>query len=419
LSAISPPARLYVKADADRGLKAMSAEAARQPPEKTLMKALDVLFVISALGIGGSERQLALLAGRLTRLGMKIAVYSFLDGPVRGQLESDGVEVMCAPRELQSAGGIATAATDLYRVMRRRRPRIAHFFLPAAYLVGAPLALLARVPLRVMSRRSLNVYQRGWLVRGIECAYHRTMHAVLGNSRGVVRELRNENVPRERLGLIYNGIDVPGVFDRGEARTRLGVPAEALVMIIVANLIPYKGHADLLDALSLAAPRLPQGWRLLVVGRDDGIGDNLRAQAQRAGLQDNIVFLGARDDVPSLLAATDIDILCSHEEGFANAVLEGMAAGLPMIVTRVGGNAEAARDGETGLVVEPRDPASLAAAIVRLAGDPALRGRMGAAGRRRVHEEFDVDRFVRSHAALYAALQAGKRPADVLDIAVD
>jgi len=397
----------------------MSAEAARQPPEKTPLKPLDVLFVISALGIGGSERQLALLAGRLTRLGMKVAVYSFLDGPVRGQLESDGVEVMCAPRELQSAGGIATAATDLYRVMRRRRPRIAHFFLPAAYLVGAPLALLARVPLRVMSRRSLNVYQRGWLVRAIERAYHRTMHAVLGNSRGVVQELRNENVPLERLGLIYNGIDVPAAFDRGEERTRLGMPADALVMSIVANLIPYKGHADLLEALSLAAPRLPQGWRLLVVGRDDGIGGNLRAQAQRAGLQDNIAFLGARDDVPSLLAASDIGILCSHEEGFSNAVLEGMAAGLPMIVTRVGGNAEATRDGETGLVVEPRDPKGLATAILRLAGHQALRARMGAAGRQRVHEQFGVDRFVRSHAALYAALEADKRPADVPDIAVD
>jgi glycosyltransferase involved in cell wall biosynthesis len=419
LSAISPLARLYVKADADRGVKAMSAEAARQPPEKTPLKPLDVLFVISALGIGGSERQLALLAGRLTRLGMKVAVYSFLDGPVRGQLESDGVEVMCAPRELQSAGGIATAATDLYRVMRRRRPRIAHFFLPAAYLVGAPLALLARVPLRVMSRRSLNVYQRGWPVRAIECAYHRTMHAVLGNSRGVVRELLQENVPRERLGLIYNGIDAPGAFHRDEVRANLGLLPGALVMTIVANLIPYKGHGDLLDALSIAAPRLPQGWRLLVVGRDEGIGDNLRARAQRASLEDNIAFLGTRDDVPSLLAASDVGILCSHEEGFANAVLEGMAAGLPMIVTRVGGNTEATRDGETGLVVEPRDPESLATAILRLAGDPALRAHMGAAGCQRVHEEFGVDHFVRSHAALYAALQAGKRPADVPEIAVD
>jgi len=397
----------------------MSAEATQQPARKPIEQPLDVLFVISALGVGGSERQLALLAGRLTRLNMNVAVYSFLDGPVRVQLESAGVEVLCAPRALQGVGSIAAATSDLFRIMRRRRPRVAHFFLPAAYLVGAPIAVLARVPLRVMSRRSLNAYQRGWLVRAIECAYHRTMHAVLGNSRSVVEELRREKVPRERLGLIYNGIDAPDVVQRNEARAQLGLPADALVMTIVANLIPYKGHGDLVDALAVAAPRLPSGWRLLVIGRDDGIGDTLRAQAQRAGLSENVLFLGGRDDVPSLLAASDAGILCSHEEGFANAVLEGMAAGLPMIVTRVGGNAEAVRDGETGVVVEPRDPKGLADAIVRLAGDAALRARMGAAGRRRVHDEFGVERFVRNHASLYAALQAGKRPADVADIAVD
>lgn len=379
----------------------------------------DVLFVISDLGVGGSERQLAMLAAALGQADMAVAVYSLLDGPMRAQLERSGIEVALAPRGIAGPSNVAAAAVDLFRFMRRRRPRIVHFFLPAAYLIGAPMAWLARVPLRVMSRRSLNTYQRSGAVRTIERVLHKTMHAVLGNSRGVVAQLKQEGVVPARLGLIYNGVDAGlSALARDESRARLGLSAGALAMSIVANLIPYKGHADLVDALARAAPSLPADWRLLVVGRDDGIGEALRAQAQRLGLKDNIMFLGARDDVPSILAASDIGILCSHEEGFSNAILESMAEGLPMIVTRVGGNAEAVLDGETGLVVAPRDSESLAAAVARLAQDAALRARMGAAGRRRVSEQFGVERFVRSHRALYDALRAGRRPGDVPEIAV-
>jgi glycosyltransferase involved in cell wall biosynthesis len=213
--------------------------------------------------------------------------------------------------------------------MLRRSPRIVHFFLPAAYLVGAPVALLSRVPIRILSRRSLNNYQRYAVIRAIERCWHRAMHAVLGNSRGVIDQLKMEEVAPDCLGLIYNGID-DRRFARGEtreaSRARIDLPPNAMVMSVVANLIPYKGHRDLIDALAYAAPRMPAGWRLLVVGRDDGIGPVLREQTQRHGLEENIIFLGSRDDITTILTASDMSILCSHEEGFSNAILEAMAA---------------------------------------------------------------------------------------------
>ena len=379
---------------------------------------IDVLFIITALGVGGSERQLTMLASALPRADFKVAVYAFQDGPVRAELEAADVEVMLAPWAGEGHPfGVPKIALDLFRIMRRRRPRIVHFFLPAAYLVGAPMAVLAGVPLRVMSRRSLNNYQRYATLRGFERCCHRAMHAILGNSRSVINELREEGVSPERLGLIYNGIDVQtSPIERGAARAGLGLSSPGLVMSVIANLIPYKGHSDLIDALAQAAPHLPAGWRLLVVGRDDGIGETLREQAGHLGLADHILFMGPRDDVAAILAASDIGILCSHEEGFSNAVLEGMAARLPMVVTRVGGNAEAVIDGETGIVVPPRAPAELAAGILRLATDPDLRARFGAAGRHRVEKEFRVDRFVQAHCALYRALQAGRSPADIPEL---
>lgn len=386
--------------------------------EQQQARPLDILFVISGLRVGGTERQLLLLASALAKSGTKVAVYSFLDGPIRQQIARHGVEVVGPSKGLNGPFSIAIAAFALFAFMRRRRPRIAHFFLPAAYLIGAPLAVLARVRVRVMSRRSLNNYQRGIFVRSAERMMHQTMQAVLGNSRSVVSQLRDEGVAAEHLALIYNGIDSARVVSsRGDARAALSLPADSLVMCIVANLIPYKGHTDLIAALAQAAPKLPADWKLLVVGRDDGVGPGLSTQVRDLGLSGHVVFMGAREDVGTILSASDIGLLTSHEEGFSNAILEGMAAGLPMIVTSAGGNAEAVLHEETGIVVPVRDIERLAAAIVRLAGDASLRARLGVAGRERATRHFGVERFVRDHQALYDALLGGRRPIDVPELA--
>jgi glycosyltransferase involved in cell wall biosynthesis len=268
------------------------------------------------------------------------------------------------------------------------------------------------LPVRVMSRRSLNVYSqnRHW-VREIEIKLHRTMSAILGNSLSVVRELHGvEYVPSDRLGLLYNGIDA-AVFHRPELReaerAALSLSPATVAMITVGNLIPYKGHADLIEALRLSAGKLPADWRLFIVGRDDGIGEALRRQAAAAGLGDRIVFLGERRDIGELLSACDIGLLCSHQEGFSNAVLEGMAAGLPMIVTDVGGNREAVADNECGFVVPAHDPARLGQAIVTVSGDAALRARFGAAGRARLLEKFSIEQCVAKYDRFYRAMRSG------------
>jgi glycosyltransferase involved in cell wall biosynthesis len=389
-------------------------------------KELNILFVISGLTVGGSERQLVLLASALARTGMDVAVYSFVDGPVRATLQSNGVEVVLAP-----GGGVATTmraftpitALHLFWVMLRRRPRIVHFFLPGAYLVGAPAAILANIPVRVMSRRSLNNYQQGNPLSAlIERKLHPAMTAVLGNSRRVIEQLGTlERVPQEKLVLIYNGVKVAPAANeaRSSVRSSLDIAEDALVLIVVANLIPYKGHRDLIEALGQVASRLSAGWRLLVVGRDDGIGRDLTALALSKGIATNVMFLGARDDVGDLLAAADVNLLTSHQEGFPNAVLEGMAAQLPSIVTDVGGNSEAIVDGQCGLVAPPHQPDRLAAAIERLAGDRVLRLAMGKNALARCREKFSIESCIARHQELYAALLAGRNPSEIASIHLD
>jgi len=227
-------------------------------------------------------------------------------------------------------------------------------------------------------------------------------------------------VPDDRLGLIYNGIDLASDSDaRGAARATLDVADDALVLVTVANLIAYKGHADLLAALAAINDSLPAGWCLLCAGRDDGYGAELSKIAVSLGIRDHVRWLGERTDVPALLTCADIGILCSHQEGFANSVLEGMAAELPMIVTGVGGNREAVEDGVSGSVVPAHDPHTLGEAIAALARDPGLRTTMGAAGRRRVAEAFSLDACVGRYMRLYGALSAGNDAAVAAMIETD
>jgi glycosyltransferase involved in cell wall biosynthesis len=387
---------------------------------------LDVLFVITDLQVGGSERQLALLASALAKGGMVISVYSFVDGPVRATLQQSGIEVVLAPGSGRATTGrrfSPVTALHLFWFVLMRRPQIMQFLLPAAYLVGAPAAVLARIPVRIMSRRSLNNYQHHRpLAALIERRLHSVMTAVLGNSRRVIEQLQTlEQVSREKLGLIYNGVAFAEVASDARPRIRasLGLAEDALVFIIVANLIPYKGHHDLIEAFGRVASRLPQGWRLLIVGRDDGIGQDLDALVRSLGIAPNVRFLGARDDVRNLLAASDVNLLSSHEEGFSNTVLEGMAAQLPSIVTDVGGNSEAIVHGQCGLVVPPRQPDRFAAAIERLAGDAGLRLAMGKSALARARRDFSLEACVARHRDLYAALLAGRKPCEIASVRVD
>lgn len=391
-----------------------------------------ILFVIGDLDVGGTENHLVQILPRLARRGIRPLVYTLTrKSGLASDLEASGIEVIAPPlgsvarsmpRSIRRALVLPVMAASLWSLMRRRRPEAVHFFRPEAYLVGGVCAILAGLPVRVMSRRSLNDYQRGHpVLLRLERRLHRYMSAVLGNSRAVVAQLVDEGVPRERLGLIYNGIE-PERFERArpreEVRTGLGVDVASLVLTTVANLIPYKGHDDLIEALARISPKLPEGWVLLCVGRDDGIGPALRARARALGLDGNVRWLGERHDVPELLLASDIGILASHQEGFSNSVLEGMAAGLSMIVTDAGGNAEAVAHDMCGLVVPPRDPEAMGKAILDLAYDPARRQRLGQGGRRRVAEEFSLESCVSRYERLYRALcDGGKVPVSEILVA--
>jgi len=287
-----------------------------------------IAIVIGSLEVGGAERQLVEIATRLDPARWHLDIIPLAGrAPLALPLEALGINVITPPgNALPRPMRAVAVAVWLWLWLLRFRPSIVHTILPEAYLVGGLAALAAGLQRVAMSRRSLNLYQRKRpALARLERWLHGRTALVVANSQAIATELRAEGVPADCLAVIHNGVDAErfctDLAARRAVRDELGIASDALVLVIVANLIPYKGHDDLLQALAAKRDILPAGWRLLSIGRDDGIGSLLVGQADALGIAGNVVFLGPRGDVDLLLAASDIALSFSHEEGFPIAFL--------------------------------------------------------------------------------------------------
>lgn len=414
---MSIPARKHTKAWIKK-IKSKSADSNK----------LKILYVIGSLEVGGAEKHLVKIARNLRQRQWKPEVFSFKpNGPLLPDLEKCGIPVHSPgllPTSfawlsqklsvLHSLSRLIFDTRALFLVIQKGRPDVIHFYLPGAYVVGGFTTLFARNPIRIMSRRSLNHYQKKNNMYGFaERLLHPWMHFITGNSKAVLRDLRSEGVSSEKLRWIPNGVETQSIRPSSAKRFRRReneIFDSSLVLLMIANLIPYKGHTDLVDALALAKGGLPLDWKLCLLGRDDGLKKKLEEKIRQNGLGQHVRFAGSVSDVRPFLACADLGLLCSHEEGFSNALLEYMAAGLPVIATRVGGNPEAVVHGKTGLLVPPRDPPAMAKAIVRLT-NAKIRRRMGKAGRERVVKYYSQRACVQHYEQLYReALRQKQKP---------
>ena len=381
-----------------------------------------IMMVTTALNRGGTELHLASLIPRLIQEGFDISVSAISGGgPIAKTLRDDGIRLVLPegqkadmPVKRSYQGRPIAGVRALVRDLKQRPVDILHSFLPLGYLAGSLASYLSNTPKHIMSRRSENAYQNRYPgIARLEKFLHGRAHYLLGNSKRVVRDLMAEGAPGRKVGLLYNGVKFSafqGAFDRDEERRSLDISGDALVMIMVANLISYKGHIDLLDGLNQIKDKLPDGWVLQIVGRDDGLGAGFQTHARGLGINDHIRWVGASTDVARLLRVSDIGVLVSHEEGFSNVVLEGLASGLAMVVSDVGGNGEAVLDGEQGIVVAAHAPDQIAAAILKLVENPDLREKFGRSGQIRAQEFFSLEACVENYCRLYDAVLAGQTP---------
>jgi glycosyltransferase involved in cell wall biosynthesis len=366
---------------------------------------LRIVLSIGSLQVGGTESQLVKLAGRLAARGHDVHVVAVrCGGPYEEELRALGIPTRvfaygglrlrddAGRRSARVLLGEVRKLLALWRHLRDLRADVCHGFLFTCYTHVLPLAWAAGVPARVNGRRGASPpTPTGALRTLLDFLGHRSSSLYVTNSRALAAELVDEEkVPAGRIEVIANGVELPEKTADPSRRPARG--------IVVANLIAYKGHADLVEALTLLdTPPL-----LCLVGEGPE-RERLTALVRARGLEHVVTLAGAVPDARALLADYQFAVLPSHTEGLPNAVLEAMAAGLPVVATSVGGVSDVLADGVAGLLVPPRDPAALATAIERLAGDPDLRCALGAAGRRAA-ARLSVDDCAARHEAVYRTL---------------
>ena len=365
-----------------------------------------------------------LLARRLDPDAFEVSLaagpYAGEEGSLLEEMDRDGIEVELLPslRRSPHPGRDLRAVMELRRLLKRRRPQLVHthgskpkLLLPWAARGWRALVRVAHIhgwewhPARSAALRSLFAAGSRMGVASYD-ALVTTSEAlrVQGLERGVGRP--------DQYEVIRPGIDLARFSPDGRdearhaIRAELGLPGDAVVVASVMRLGPQKAPLDLVSAADLVLSRR-EDVRFLIVGGGPLAGAVRRAVVAR-GLDRRVLMLGPRRDVPELLKASDLFTLSSRWEPLGMVYLEASAVGLPCVGTQVDGAPEAVEQGVTGVLVPPGDPPALADAILKVANDPELARRMGAAGQARAGQ-FSQERFVEQVEGLYRRLLARYR----------
>lgn len=367
-----------------------------------------VAFWAGTFERAGTQRFLVELLRRLDRDRFEPLVLSTLRvGVLLDELERLGVPVyefgtgtnLLSPKTLRGLGGAAG-------LLRRERVDILNSMLGITTLFGPFVGRAAGVPVVVNHQRALGYWLRG-RVRPAVYGYvsRRLVDAVLVNSEACARELVDRfGVTRGKIVLVGAGVDVRA-FEGAERDPDLGrdlALGGAPVVGIVGKLSDVKGHELFLGAARLVADERPE-VRFLVVG-DGPRRRALETMTRDLGLAESVSFLGAREDVASLLKLMDVFALSSRSEACPNSLLEAMAAGVPIVATRVGGIPDAVEDGRSGLLTEPGDARGMADAVLGLLRDPAAAEAMGLRGRELARKRHDIEHVVRAVEDTFARL---------------
>ena len=371
-----------------------------------------VVEVLATGTNGGAQEHLYSLVTRIDHDRYDVSVVALSSGSAVRKLQAAGVSVVVID-EHDDAIAVGALAAHLADV----RPDVVHAHMYRAETVAtrAVLALAGighRRPYLVSTVHSSRIRSREDQELLRELTPH--MDQLIAVSRAIEHKLVDEERWTVPVTLIYNGVDLER-YDHQEPCCTLpeeyGMEPGSQIVGVVARLEPEKGHPTLIEAWPLVLRACPDAY-LLIVG-EGSRRDALEAQARALRVAHRVVFTGRRDDVPAVTAALDVAVLPSYREAQGLTVLEAMALSRPVVASNVGGIPEMIEDGVTGLLVPPRDPEALAAAIVRLLRDHPFADLLGRAGHDLVHERFCVERMVQAIEAIYDEGARVVRPSEV------
>lgn len=368
-----------------------------------------ILHVIDDLGLGGAQRQLVELLKGLKQKNypLEVIALSTEKTDYAQAIRDLGIRLTLVP---QSGKWSWSAFFTLKKEIGESRPDIVQTWLFTADLYGRIAAKMSGVPVIISTVRSVEPDKPVHYVFA-DRLLNRWTDRFIVNAKAVGDVLaEREKVSREKIDLIYNGLDLNGLDpakEDGFFRNKYGLSAGIPVVGIVGRLAPVKDHETFLKAAALASVDLPEAIFLVVGGGP--LKSKLELQAKDLGISSRVHFMESHPRVAEIYSGIDLLVVSSLYEGCSNVVLEAMAMGKPVIATSVGGNPELVIQGRTGLLVPPRDAQLLAQRIKEMVLQPQKRLEMGRQARLMVEERFTLGRMVDQTEAVYRGLAKKKK----------
>jgi sugar transferase (PEP-CTERM/EpsH1 system associated) len=356
-----------------------------------------LLHVIDELALGGTELAMVRLARHLDPQRFQSQVCAFIPGPVEAELQAAALPYTILPKRRAFD---LPLLLKLRASLKREGVQLVHCRSLQGILYGGLAAVLARVPFvcSIHGENTLRLQRAAPILRwSARCS--RAFITVSESLKNLTAQ--TVGIPRERITVIYNGVDLNNFVQLGDADAMChpSSASRSLMVGCVGMLRPVKGHRYLIEAIAVVREQVPH-VHLCLVG-DGPLHQELNDLCQTLGMGDNVSLLGKRDDVHALLRQFDVFALPSLSEGISNALLEAMSAGLPAVATNVGGNPEIVQHGVTGLLVPPQDSRALADALLQVLSDPDARQTMGRKGRERVEAHFSLPGMAQRYGEIY------------------
>ena len=370
-------------------------------------KPVNVLRIIPSLEMGGVERTLTSILPRLDKKKYKVYLCClFKRDKLADTMESLNIPIIKFKMRarLDFDGKYIIGILRLAYLMKKMQIDIVHTHLYRANIAGRIAAKLAGVPVIIANEHNIDSWKK------LPQKLNDRVLAGITNKIIVVSNavkdfyINKIGIPEDKITTIYNGVDIPKFqthVDINKKKKEFGIKSSEKVITIIGRLHQQKGHCYFLKAAQIIVKKKPN-VKFLIVG-DGPLGSQLRDMSNDLKISKNVIFTGLRNDIPQILAMSDISVLTSLREGFSITVLESMAAGKPVIATNVGGNNEIIEHGKTGFIIPTQSPKDLALYGLKLINDKELARNMGQEAKKKVLN-FSIDKMVKKTENLYEFL---------------
>ena len=354
---------------------------------------IPVLLLTRQLSIGGTERQVTILAKSLDPDLFNVRICCFRSGGIRqAELEAAGIPVWILPVRSFGSPKLLLHASLLFRYLVREKIAVVHSFSPATTIVSVPIARLARVPVVLSSCRADRSLMRPRDLRMVRVTDH-WVDGIVANCEYLRQQLLLEKIPAELIRVCPNGVDLKKFkFDSATRPSLVGT---------VSVLRPEKDIGILIEAFASLHGLHPTA-RLQIVGSGP-LAESLARQSMLCELGDAIELRGSTDDVAEQFRKLRIFVLPSYSEGLSNSLLEAMACGCAVVASRVGGSGEVIRHRENGMLFDVGNSSQLASILKLLLSDEELCGRLGAAAAQTIQQRFSSSVAATQLGEIYSA----------------